>query len=65
VQTQWLNRIEKYLVHESVFNQATFDEDDRFRRAGGFARLDRQFFGGQLAQLVDELNDYLYEDTPA
>ncbi len=65
VQTQWLNRIEKYLVHESVFNQATFDEDDRFRSAGGFARLDRQFFGGQLAQLVDELNDYLYEDTPA
>ena len=65
VQLRWLDRIENYLAHESVFNQATFDEDDRFRSAGGFARLNRQFFGGQLGEIVDELNDYLYENTSA
>ena len=64
-QTKWLDRIERYLANECVFNQATFDEDERFKSAGGFVRLNRQFFGGRLAQIVDELNDYLYENTPA
>ena len=65
IQLRWLDRIEQYLVHESVFNRKTFDEDDRFKSAGGFARLNKQFFGGELEHIVDELNDYLYEDTTA
>ena len=58
---RWLDRIEKYLLNESVINRATFDEATAFKSQGGFARIDK-VFGGNLSKIIDELNDYLYDD---
>lgn len=58
---QWLGRMEKYLLEESVLNVDVFDEDVRFRAQGGFAKINR-VFQNQLESLVLELNEYLYDD---
>ena len=36
-------------------------EQGAFRNAGGFVNIDRRF-GGQLGEIIKELNRYLYED---
>lgn len=58
---RWLDRIEKYLLNETVINRVTFDEATAFKSQGGFARIDK-VFRGNLANVIDELNDYLYDD---
>ena len=59
---KWLDRIEKFLRRESLINPAVFDETgSHFKDAGGFKRIDK-FFGGKLANILDELNRYLYDD---
>ena len=59
---KWLNRIEKFLRRESLINPAVFDETgSHFKDAGGFKRIDK-VFGGKLANILDELNRYLYDD---
>ncbi len=59
---QWINRIEKYLLNESVINLESFDEDKTaFKMAGGFKRIDKAF-NGNLANIIAELNFYLYDD---
>lgn len=58
---KWLDRIEKYLLTESILTPQSFDESPRFREKGGFARIDR-LFNNRLADLVRELNGYLYDD---
>lgn len=57
----WLSRMEKYLMEESVLNVGVFDEDDRFKNAGGFGKLNK-VFQNQLESVVLELNEYLYDD---
>ena len=57
----WLNRIETYLLNESVLNTETFNEDSRFKAAGGFAKADK-VFGNKLKAIIKEINQYLYED---
>lgn len=57
----WLSRMEKYLLEETVLQMGIFDEDSRFKAQGGFERLDK-IFRHQLANIVTELNDYLYDD---
>ena len=57
----FLKSIEKYLLHESVINKETFDTDTRFVKKGGFKTIDKKF-GGHLAEIIVELNQYLYED---
>ena len=57
----WIARMEKYLLEESVLNIDVFDEDGRFKAQGGFARLN-QIFKNQLESVVQELNEYLYDD---
>lgn len=57
----WLSRMEKYLLMESVLPVSVFDEDSRFKSAGGFARINK-VFQNQLEAVVSELNDYLYDD---
>ena len=57
----WIARMEKYLLEESVLNIDVFDEDGRFRAQGGFARLNH-IFKNQLESVVQELNEYLYDD---
>ena len=57
----WIGRMEKYLMEESVLNVSVFDEDGRFKAQGGFAKIDK-VFQNQLKSIVLELNEYLYED---
>ena len=53
--------MEKYLLEESVLNVSAFDEDSRFKSAGGFKKIDR-IFQNKLESIVLELNEYLYDD---
>ncbi len=57
----WINRMEKYLIEESVLNVQTFDDDSRFKAEGGFNRINR-IFQNKLEDVVLELNEYLYDD---
>ena len=57
----WIGRMEKYLMEESVLNVSAFDEDGRFRAQGGFAKIDK-VFQNRLKNVVLELNEYLYDD---
>lgn len=57
----WIARMEKYLMEESVLNVNVFDEDGRFKAQGGFARINK-VFGNKLENIVLELNEYLYDD---
>lgn len=59
---KWLERIEKFLRRESLINPDVFDETgSHFKDAGGFKRIDK-VFDGKLANILDELNSYLYDD---
>ena len=57
----WIARMEKYLMEESVLNVSVFDEDSRFKAQGGFAKINK-VFQNQLESIVLELNEYLYDD---
>lgn len=59
-QLDWLKRIEKVLLEESVLDEQIF-EVGAFKNAGGFTIIDRRF-GGKLRDIMTELNEYLYED---
>ena len=57
----WIARMEKYLMEESVLNVGVFDEDSRFKTNGGFAKINK-VFANKLESIVLELNEYLYDD---
>ncbi len=57
----WITRMEKYLMEESVLNVSVFDEDGRFKAQGGFAKINK-VFGNKLENIILELNEYLYDD---
>ena len=59
-QLDWLKRIEKVLLEESVLDGQIF-EIGAFKNAGGFTIIDRRF-AGKLREIITELNEYLYED---
>ena len=57
----WLARMEKYLMEESVLNIDVFEADGRFKAQGGFGKINK-VFQNQLESIVLELNEYLYDD---
>lgn len=57
----WISRMEKYMMEESVLNVSVFDEDGRFKAQGGFAKINK-VFQNKLESIVLELNEYLYDD---
>ena len=61
MELNWIARIEKYLIEESVINISVFDEDSRFKAQGGFGKIDK-VFQLQLRNVIRELNGYLYDD---
>ncbi len=63
-QQNWINRFEKALMNEPILNLKTIDEIPMFREKGGSVRLDR-LFDNRLADIIDELNIYLYESEGA
>ncbi len=45
-----------------MINIETFDEvGTAFKNAGGFYKINKAF-GGNLANIINELNNYLYDD---
>ncbi|WP_302358450.1 type I restriction-modification system endonuclease [uncultured Mitsuokella sp.] len=58
-----LRKIEKYFLADEnyVIGMQMFRDDSRFRRDGGQPRYDR-IFDGHLAEVIDKLNNYLYDD---
>ena len=61
---EWLDKIEKYLLSESIINVETFNEDPRFNSMGGFNRFNK-IFNNELANIIEELNNYIYDDGGA
>ena len=60
MQLDWLDRIEKSLLEETVLDKQILNSG-AFRINGGFNAIDKRF-GGKLQDIIDELNDYLYDD---
>ena len=58
----WLARIEKHLLQESILSMESFDETGTsFQQNGGSKRLNK-IFKDHLANIVEEINTYLYDD---
>jgi len=60
MELDWLARIEKTLVAETVLDREIF-ETGAFKANGGFVQINKRF-RGKLDELIQELNDYLYDD---
>ncbi len=60
MQLDWLNRIEKVMLEETVLDEQMF-EQGAFKNNGGFKGIDRRF-EGQLREVITELNRYFYDD---
>lgn len=60
MELDWLNRIETYLLHETVIDKEAF-ESGAFKSHGGFTRINK-IFKNQLENVISELNEYLYDD---
>ena len=59
IQLDLLEKIQAYMLHESILNTETF-EAPAFRMDGGFVRFNKKF-GGKLAEIIREINTYIYE----
>ena len=59
MQLDLLEKVKVYMLHESILNTETF-EAPAFKMDGGFARFNKKF-GGQLAEIIREINTYIYE----
>jgi type I restriction enzyme R subunit len=60
MELDWLNRIETYLLHETVLDKEAFDSG-AFKTFGGYTRIDK-IFKNKLENIISELNEYLYDD---
>jgi type I restriction enzyme, R subunit len=63
MELDWLNRIETYLLHESILDKETF-ETGAFKTKGGYKVIDK-IFQNKLHDIITEINSYLYEDWSA
>lgn len=59
-QVDWLERIEKNILAETLLTVDIFDTGI-FQRQGGFPRMDK-IFDHKLKDFITELNEYLYDD---
>ena len=60
MELDWLDRIEKFLLTETVLSEETFNIG-AFRDFGGYNRIDK-LFKNKLKDYIIELNTYLYDD---
>jgi type I restriction enzyme R subunit len=63
IEVDWLNRIEKQMLSDSILNKETF-ETGAFKTKGGYNAIDK-IFGNKLDEIIAEVNEYLYEDWSA
>ena len=60
IQRQWLERIEKQLITQTVLDREDFDRG-AFANSGGFNRLNK-IFQGNFQQVLDAINENLYPE---
>jgi type I restriction enzyme R subunit len=60
MQQQWLDRIERQLLKESVIERADFDRG-AFKDHGGFSRIDK-IFEGRLQDVIGDITNALYPE---
>lgn len=60
MEEDWLNRIEKNLLTETILTEESFNSGI-FKDRGGFAKIDR-IFKNKLKDYIIEINHYLYDD---
>jgi type I restriction enzyme R subunit len=60
IQRQWLERIEKQLIAQTVLDREDFDRG-AFAAHGGFSRLNK-IFQGNFQQVLDQINVNLYPE---
>jgi type I restriction enzyme R subunit len=60
IQRQWLERIEKQLIAQTVLDREDFDRG-AFAAHGGFSRLNK-IFQGSFQQVLDQINANLYPE---
>ena len=60
IQRQWLERIEKQLIAQTVLDREDFDRG-AFAAHGGFNRLNK-IFQGNFQQVLDDITATLYPD---
>ncbi len=60
MELDWLKRIENHLINENILTKDTF-ETGAFKSQGGFKRIDK-VFKNELEGIIEEVNDYLYDD---
>ena len=58
MQLNWLDRIEAYLMKETVLGKESFDAE-AFRNKGGYNAVNKAF-GEKLDDFIDEINDNMY-----
>lgn len=58
IQTGWLDKIESYLLKETLLNKESFDAE-AFRNKGGYSAINKAF-GGKLDEIIDEINTHMY-----
>ena len=63
IQTDLLEKIKSYMLHESLLNAETF-EAPAFKMDGGFRRFNVKF-EGRLTEIIREINNYIYEQGAA
>lgn len=63
IELDWLGRIEKQLLNDSILNEETF-EIGAFELKGGYKVINK-IFGNKLDEIISEINEYLYEDWSA
>lgn len=58
IQIGWLDKIEAYLMKETVLNKESFDAE-AFKNKGGYNAVNKAF-AGKLDEIIDEINTYMY-----
>ncbi len=58
VQKGWLDKIESYLIKETVLNRESFDAE-AFKNKGGFNAINKAF-DGKLDDVIEEININMY-----
>jgi type I restriction enzyme R subunit len=59
-QRQWLERIEKQLIAQTILDREDFDRG-AFAAHGGFSRMNK-IFQGNFQQVLDQINTNLYPE---
>ncbi len=63
IELDWLNRIEKQLLNDSILNEETFNTG-AFQTKGGYKVINK-IFRNKLDEIISDINEYLYEDWSA